>query len=127
MRRVLSAPADLCMLVHRKRVVASENDESHAAVVGADQQTKKRRARVVVVRAIKRGDAIDEVVGAWSKDAGIHDSTEMMLLDTFARWMFAVPVDVERAVMELLVRVCVSFVTHRMMEMAVTAAHHILG
>ena len=85
MRRVLSAPADLCMLVHRKRVVASENDESHAAVVGADQQTKKRRARVVVVRAIKRGDAIDEVVGAWSKDAGIPASTEKLSTDSVIR------------------------------------------
>jgi len=123
MRRVLSAPADLCMLVHRKRAVVSETDEGAVTV---SEQTG-RRASTVVVRAIKRGDAIDEVVGAWSKDAGIHDSTDMMLLDTFARWMFAVPIDVERAVMELFVRVCVSVVTHRMMEMAVAAAHHMLG
>lgn len=114
MRRLASAPANLCMLAHRKK-----RTEEVAAAVPPPPST----SRTVVARAIKRGDAIDEVVISCSKDFGLHDTTEMMVLDTLARWVVSVPANLERAFTELLVRALVSVITHRLMDALLSTVH----
>ena len=116
MRRVQSAPANLCKMHHCKRAKA-EVTTTH----------------VVVSRALRRGDALDQVVDACSKEAQIHDSTEILLLDILARWVVLSSVKWDRILPELCIRLIVSYVTRTVMDMLMETIHttlphvHLLG
>lgn len=109
MRRVQSAPANLCTLAHRR---APKTEAAHAAVAPA---------------RVGEAEAMNELVTSVAAEAHVTDSTEQLLLYMLTRWLVKMEEVVWTvAVQQLVRRLAVSFVSHHIMTVFWEAVHRAL-
>lgn len=110
MRRVKSAPANLCLLSHRK----------------VTEVPKQTQSASPVSRILRKGDALDGIVTSSLDDIQIEDPTEQLM------WLFLVrrilslreqQLCVKEILCELLLRMMISFTTQKFMSFVILSVH----
>jgi hypothetical protein len=110
MRRVKSAPADLCTMVNRKRASTKET----ASIVVPTKTS----------RIVKKGDAFNQVMYSTLEGGNIHDSTEQLVFSLVVRRiLFPSKAKLQDVVYELIVRAFISFVTQQLMDRVIFVVH----
>lgn len=112
MRRVKSAPANLCSLSHQK--VKEKIPQKQMLI-------PSRTSRI-----IQKGDALDQIVTSSLQDVHIEDPTEQLMLLIIVRKFLSsqkTQIDVKATIYELFVRVAVSFTTQKLMACIILSIH----
>lgn len=112
MRRVRSAPANICSLSHQK--VKEKIPQKQMLV-------PSRTSRI-----IQKGDALDQMVTSSLQDVHIEDPTEQLVLLIILRKVLLsqkTQVNIKDTMYELFVRMVVSFTTQKLMACIILSIH----
>lgn len=140
MRRIKSAPADICMMHHRTRTPPPHLQSPSCAVLcavpstsldatadrTADRIASKETCVVRVRERVGESEALGEVVTSVSNELHVNDSTEQLFFFLLVRWITTLDasgIAWRKNVRDACMRLVVSYVTHHVMTWFVSRMH----
>lgn len=113
LRKIKSCPANLCNMVHRKKLKESKPPEPTFLLLPS--KTSK---------IIKKGDAVDEIVTSSLADINVNDPTEQLfILMVLRKLLSKTKYKFSNFFYEILVRAAISCLTHKIMHFTITNLH----
>ena len=116
MRRVKSAPANLCSLAHSKR----------ATPPALEDQALSSAEPIVLVSLMRQEDAMDQVVTASLENCEVVDPTEQFFILLLMRRLmsFSESQGLQQVMSELLIRSAMSYTVHQLMAWTFATLHN---